>query len=183
MTPPIRARAASWLLAFVLPAQDIEFVVGDLEEEYSSRASRRWYWGQLARSVPRLMWLPIRHGGLVPTCGVALAAGSVQALIELVIGTALYQLGPTGARWPVALSVPVTLASLLFVSHEAARLRPGAATVLAVVAEAVGVWRVLFAASAGEPAPLAVLAGLVIVPTMAFAGGVLALRRPPRAIH
>jgi hypothetical protein len=178
MTLPARARAASWLLACVLPASDVEHVVGDLEEELASRPSRRWYWGQLARSFPRLVCLPIRRSGWVATCGVALAACAVQATIELIVGMALYRFAATSAPWPGVASVALTFSSLLVVSREAARLRPGAATVLAAVAAAAGTSRVLLGSSADGRTPFVMLVGLVVVPALAFAGGILALRRP-----
>ena len=52
-----RRPAFAWLLAFVLPGQDAETIIGDLEEEYASRSrsrfgAGRWYWAQLVRSLP-----------------------------------------------------------------------------------------------------------------------------------
>ena len=51
-------RLALWLLRSRLPAEDREFALGDLEEEFLDRVDRcgrarasRWYWRQAIRSL------------------------------------------------------------------------------------------------------------------------------------
>jgi hypothetical protein len=179
MTFLSRARVSSWLLSLALPADEVQHVVGDLEEELaSSRPHRgsRWYWSQLARSYPRLLWLPIRRSGWLATFGVACTACVIQAGIELIVGFTVYQLSPAAAWWPAAIGLAVTLASLLTVSRLAARIRPGSATAVAVIAGCVLLGRVLHAAVAGQQVPLGTLAALVVVPALAFTGGALACK-------
>jgi hypothetical protein len=179
VTLPSRTRAASLLLAFVLPADDIEHVVGDLEEELASsplRRGHRWYWSQLARSLPSLAWLPIRRTGWLKTLAVAVAACVVQAGIELVVGSALYQLSWHEARWATAISMAITLPSLVFVARFAARISPGSATAVAAIAACVIIGRILAVAVAGHQLPSEALAALVLVPSLAFTGGALACK-------
>ena len=44
MTRRPRAQIASWLLSFVLPVEDVDAVIGDLEEEYVLRPESRARW-------------------------------------------------------------------------------------------------------------------------------------------
>lgn len=97
-----RAHVATWLLAFVLPGQGVETIIGDLEEEYASRSqsrpgAARWYWAQIVRSIPVFLWLPIQRSGWRSTFGVALAACAMQAAIELTTGLAVHELSPPDA--------------------------------------------------------------------------------------
>jgi hypothetical protein len=183
MMLPSRARTASWLLACVLPAQDVEHVVGDLEEELALRAcephgGHGWYWSQLARSLPGLLWLTIRRGRWTATVAVALAACAVQAGIELGVGFGLYLVSSPGTRWAQALSATITLPALVFVNRQAARVRPGAAIAFATIAASVLVTRTALLAVAGRPVPVAMLAAIVVVPALALTGGILARLKP-----
>ena len=176
-----RAHVATWLLACVLPGQDVETIIGDLEEEYASRSrspsdSVRWYWAQIMRSIPVFLWLPIQRSGWLSTFGVALAACAMQAAIEVTTGFAVHELFPPDAPWPAFLALIVTLPSLTLLSYQATRIRPGAGTALAAVAAFAIVVQLLLAAKAGRGIPLGTqLASLVVGPSMAFMGGVLSL--------
>jgi len=173
-----RTRVATWILAGALPAEDIEPVIGDLEEEYASRSRSgsfpaRWYWAQIVRSMPIFLWLSIRRAGWA-TLGVALGACALQAGIEVTIKLAVLTFG-AGAPWPAALSLLVTLPSLTLLSYVATRMRPGAATAMAAVI--VFVVLVQLSVKVGSGLPFGTqMAALVIGPTMAFTGGVLSLR-------
>lgn len=177
-----RSRWAFWILACVLSPRDLEVVMGDLAEEDAIRSSAirgphpsRWYWGQVIRSIPPLLWASIREGGYVATLVTAVGACLVQAMVEL--GGKFLTLTLVGADSGSAavLSWIVGLPSLVFVSYLAARIRPGAATVLtAIVVIAVVVQLMLRA----HDLPLwKQIAALLIGPTAAFAGGVISLRR------
>lgn len=181
MTRPSRVHAASWLLSLVLPAQDVDVVIGDLEEEYVSRpqssARARWYWAQLLRSVPMLLWIPIQRGGLLPTLWIALAACAAQATIELAVGFAVFSVSPPDARWPRLLTVALTFPSLTFVSYRAGRARPGAPTMVAAVAVVMLFGQLLLGIRTGRGVPGGILLALLIVPLLALIGGSLALAR------
>jgi len=189
MTVPSRAQVATRFLAVVLPSQDVDAIVGDLEEEYASRApsspaSTRWYWAQVIRSIPVLVLLPIRRSGWPSTLGIALAACVIQAVVELMTGYVVRALSPPDAQWASAVALAVTLTSLTLLSYGAANVRPGAAIALAgVAALALGI-QLLLAAQSGRGMPLGTLVALVIVPTMALTGGFLSLRgRRPGTRH
>ena len=185
MTVPSCVRIASRLLSLVLPAQDVDVIIGDLEEEYvlrpESSARRRWFWTQILRSVPMLVWIPIQRGGLLTTVGVALAACAAQAVIELAAGFAVYSVFPPDARWPSLMTVVLTLPSLTFVSYRATRARPGASTLVAGVGVVALLGQILLAAHAGRAVPVGMLAALMIVPSLALLGGSLALARGVRS--
>jgi hypothetical protein len=180
MTLPPRAHVATALLAFVLPRQDVEAIIGDLEEEDASRSpsscpSSRWYWAQIVRSIPPLLWLPIDRGGWRSTIAVALTACAIQAVVEVTTGLAVHVLSPATAQWPAGLALLVTLASLALVSYRAARIRAGAAIALAGVAAIAIIVRLALAARAGG-VPVDTVAALLVVPATAFIGGSLSLR-------
>ena len=83
MTPRV-PRVAAWIMAHLTPAADTDVVLGDLAEEFQTRATRdglrsarRWYYEQAGRSVmPTLArrWFPTpmtppEKGPLVRTFG------------------------------------------------------------------------------------------------------------------
>jgi hypothetical protein len=78
------------------------------------------------------------------------------------------------------LTLIVTIPSLTFLSYQATRIRPGAATALAAVAAFAVVVQLLLAAKAGQGMPLGTLAALVVGPSMALTGGLLALKSHQR---
>lgn len=182
MTLPPRAQVATWLLTCVLPGQDVEAIIGDLEEEYASRSrflsgAAGWYWAQIMRSTPALVWLPIQRSGWLPTVGIALAACAIQASVEVTTGLAVRQLSPPDAQWSVVLALAVTLPSLMFLSYQATRICPGAATAVPAVAAFAILVQLVLTASADREIPLGVqVASLVVGPSIAFMGGALSLK-------
>src|SRR4051812_3899104 len=77
------------VLRSLAPDCDVEAMLGDLTEERASRgrkASRSsqgaWYWGQVLRSTPELLWASVTGRGWPATWGAAcllyVAAGAVQ---------------------------------------------------------------------------------------------------------
>ena len=184
MTLSSRARVATALLAILLPREDVEAIIGDLEEEDASRnassGSPLWYWAQIVRSIPSLLWLPVYRGGWRSTFGVALAAALIQSVIEVTTGFAVRALAPTGPLWPLVVALVLTLTSLALVSYMAARVRPGAATVLAGLAVlAIAVQQLLIAYLTGH-VRLVQLAAFVVAPSTAFMGGVMSSKRHRR---
>jgi hypothetical protein len=175
-----RPRVASSLLGWILPARDVEVVIGDLEEEYrlrspASGSALPWYWMQVFRSMPVLLWVSIRRGEWLLTAGVVIAACVVQAAIELTVNAARSNLVSPDTSWPVALSACVTLASLLAVSYAATRIRPAAGmwlTAMVVVAVAV---QVAFKGSQGAAMWIR-LSTLLLGVSMTMAGAMLSRR-------
>jgi hypothetical protein len=175
-----RSRVANWVLACALPPQELEIILGDLEEEYALRSRStpgafRWYWAQIVRSVPVLLWTTVRRGGWLPTLGVALGACAVQAMIELTAKFAIVGLFPPDARWPAVLTLVVTLPSLMLLSFLATRIRPGAATMLTALIVLAVVIQLTVKNGLGLTFWTR-FASLFVGPSIAFTGGVLSLK-------
>ena len=177
MKPPPRARVATTLLAFLIAREDVDAIIGDLEEERASLPSgSRWYWAQIARSILPVLWLSVHRSGLLATCGVALTACLAQMAIEVTTGVAVYRFAPRDALWPAAIALIVTFTSLALVSFRASRIRPGAAIVLAGIAVCAITLQLALAAQAGRDLTGALVA-LVVAPAMALVGGFLSRGR------
>jgi hypothetical protein len=180
MTSSSRSRLASWVLACALPSSDVQAVLGDLEEEYATRLTpapngRRWYWGQVFRSLPCLMLTGIRRGGWVPTLGVAVGACAAQALIELTLKNALVSMVRADGSWAMAFTNFAVLLSLGAITFVAARIRPGAASMLgAIVSLAVVIQ--LVAKSGSGVSPWLQVATLLLAPSIVLTAGALSLR-------
>lgn len=169
------ARVAGWILGCLLPPGDLEVVLGDLEEEYvsSRRRGRAWYWSQIGRSFPSLLLLPVRRGGWLLTLAVALGACVLQAGFELLVQFGLVDVLAIEASIIPAVTGMLTLSSLAVVSYLANRMRPGAATLLAVVVLLAIVIQLIVKTEASVAYRLV---PLLVSPPIAFAGGVLSLR-------
>jgi hypothetical protein len=181
VTRDSRTRWAGWILGCVQPWRGADITLGDLEEEYrlrrqsmhSSRVSR-WYWSQVARSIPVLLWASIRRGGWA-AFAVAVGACIVQAAAELAMKAALSSLLVSNPRLPAFLTLLAVLPMLVLVSYLAARIRPGAATAMAGLIVIAVVIQLLAKTGADMPIWNQIVA-LVVGPSAALAGGVLSLR-------
>jgi hypothetical protein len=178
----IHSRLADWVLTCATPSEDREAVVGDLAEEYAIRLSEGsparalwWYWNQVIRAVPWLLWIPLRRSGVFGALAVAIVACIVQAGVELcavfVIRNVAVQVNSIGPQ--VGLSV--VLLSLFMVSYAAARVRPGAGTLVAVIAMVAAVSQSI----AIGPAALGLshVAGAIAAPSAALAGAAFSTAR------
>lgn len=171
---------ATWLLESLLPKTDRDAVLGDLIEEYAIRARSaspatvaRWYWGQVSRSIPQVMWFAIRRGGLPSTLSVALAAYVAIGPVESAALAAIARL--LGGRPHTLVGVMVGLATIAVVGYVATWVRPGAAQALAAI---VLIAVVLLMATMSGSAPLWYgLTFLIVGPVAALAGGTLCLAR------
>jgi hypothetical protein len=182
----IHSRLADWVLACAVAPADREAAVGDLAEEYAIRVrggsllrASCWYWGQVVRSTPWLIWTAVRRSGWLGTLCVALAACACQVGVELAIRAAITRLPPTdgNARWLVASAV--VLASLVVVSFASGRIRPGASNVLTAVALVAVVLQLFFRNGAGLSAGHQLVV-IVAGPSAACVGGLLSWHvRPP----
>jgi hypothetical protein len=173
-----RTHVATWLFTCVLPADEAESLVGDLEEEGTSRGSSNiavWYWAQVARSLIPLCGVGLRRGGWLSTVTLALLTCSCQAAIELTAAGMVWGLRP-GTVHPVPLTLVITLPSFVWLSYRATRIRPGAGPAVAAVAAVALSARLWLAPGAGARVPVDVLVALVVAPAMALTGTFLALR-------
>jgi hypothetical protein len=103
-------------------------------------------------------------------------ASIVQAIVELTTKSVLSSLFAHQAPLPALVTLLVTIPTLVFVSYRAARIRPGAAIALtALIVLAIAVQLMV---TAGNGMSLwNQVAALLIAPSAAFAGGVLAVRK------
>ena len=177
------SRPASWVLGRLLPARDLEAVLGDLAEEYVLRSRStspssvsRWYWSQICRSIPPLLWVSIRRGGWLITLGVAIGAHIVSGIVEFAGVTAMSTLVAPNARVQAALSLVLGLTTIVLGGYFAEWIRQGAATALAmIVATVVPVLMVTM----GDSSPLWYqIVFLAVGPLAALAGGAVRARSP-----
>jgi hypothetical protein len=177
----IHSRLADWVLACAVAPADREAAVGDLAEEYAIRVrggssvrAACWYWGQVIRSVPWFLWTPVRRSGWCGTLSVALGACLVQASIEEFAAAAIRRLLASDLPVTLLLGLAWVLSSLFCVSYLASRIRPGAGTLLTLIAivAALAQWIVK------GPVEFSLwhLAAVIAAPSAAFAGAALSLR-------
>jgi hypothetical protein len=182
MTRHSPSPVASWLLGRVLPERDRDAVLGDLFEEYALRARSakpstvsRWYWGQVCRSIPRMVWRRVREGQWLRTIGVAAGAYIASGTIEFIGTAAISRVFAPSARLLTVLSLVFGLATIMLGGYFAARIRAEAATALAgIVMIAV---LILIVTKSGSAPIWYGLAFLIVGPLAALAGGTLYLRR------
>jgi hypothetical protein len=181
LTRSARSRWATWMLAFVLSRHTLEAVMGDLDEEHALRSrsisaadAARWYWGQIGRSIPHLLWSAILRGGRLATLGAAAGACLVQAALEFA-GHSAISTAFAPQRVPPIVFLFLGLTTLVLVGYLAAWIRPGAATVLAgmvVIAAAA----MVMAKDDSAPAWYRI-ASLALGPLASLAGGALFLKK------
>jgi hypothetical protein len=150
MTGPHPPRLAEKLLSGVTLAGDRDALMGDLCEEYVSRASAspsaaaRWYWTQAIRSWPILLGRRASHGRWLSTLAIAIAA-------YVVVG-ALNAAGTSMVSWWLGSSVPlgqipsaaIGLVAIGSGAYLASRLRPSAGEVVGGLVAAMAVLMLLF---------------------------------------
>jgi hypothetical protein len=137
MSRRVPSPVASWLLECVVTEPDREAVIGDLIEEYNLRmqsdtpwAVSRWWWGQVGRSIPPMLWTSVRRDWL-RTLPVAIGAYVAAGVLEFAGTTAISRLFSLGALFDSLASVVVGLTTMLLAGYFAAWIRPAAAVVLA----------------------------------------------------
>jgi hypothetical protein len=176
----LRSRLANWILACAIAPADRQCILGDLAEEYAIRrgttsrmSANFWYWTQVLRSIPWLLSGPVRRSGWMATFGVALAACAAQAAVELVTAAFLPGIIQGSARAAVPVALVVVLGSLVVVSCIASRIRPGAGTLLTLMASVAMLVRVFHAGIEGVH--LSHILESACAPSAAFVGAALAV--------
>jgi hypothetical protein len=128
-----------WILTWLMPSAHAEALLGDLLEERRLRlhvgspaSVARWYWMQLASSLPVLLWASLHRRSSFLTLVIAvasyLAAGGVASVLRAALS-------------PMTMSTFVQTVTVLLCSltamaaagYVAALIRPGAAPLLAVL--------------------------------------------------
>jgi hypothetical protein len=177
---------ASWLLAQVLPERNREVVLGDLHEEYVLRArldrfptADRWYWGQVCRSIPRLVWNSARQSRWPSTLAVAIGAYILAGIFEFAATWAISKLLAPGTKAFTVVNLVFGLATFVLAGYIAAWIRPAAANFLAGIVLMVVV-SLLVTMSESAPLWYGVMF-LVGGPLAALAGGTLCRTRNTRS--
>jgi hypothetical protein len=124
------------ILARLMPPAQAEALLGDLLEECRLRqaespaSATRWYWMQLASSLPVLLWTSLRRGSWFITIATAVASFVAAVGILLVLESAL---SPMTTSKPVRAVVALLFfaADLAACGYVAASIRLGAARLLA----------------------------------------------------
>jgi hypothetical protein len=178
------SRAATWLLARLLPARDRDAIIGDLVEEYALRAqssssaiATRWYWGQVCRSLPAFLWSSLKRGQWIGTVGVAMVmyvvANGLEAIGDVAISRLLHLTPESHSH--IVVSLVVGLTTMALGGYVAARTRRNADMVLASLI-LIGVAVLMVAIPDSVPLWYQI-AFLVAGPLASLAGGWLFVRR------
>jgi len=170
------SRWGSRAIAQLVPLHAFDAALGDLAEEYALRAqdtttrrASRWYWGQLARSMPQMMWIDIRRQGWVATCAVAIGAWLIASIVESSADAVLVAWSGSAAAVTGVPGALIGLTALELGGYVAALVRPAATKVLSgLIALVVGVFMV---AGVGDAPLWYGVAFLVFGPLMSIAGG------------
>lgn len=159
--------------------------MGDLAEEYALRARStslftvsHWYWGQVLRSIPPVIWSSIRRGHWLRTLGVAMGAYIATGIVEFAGDAAISRLIAPGSLVHAVLGLIAGLSTMVLGGYLAAWIRPGAATAMAgIVMISVAVLMV----TKSDSVPLWYqLAFLIAGPLASWAGGTLFLKKRTR---
>ena len=171
-------RSANWILSRLLPEAQRDAVLGDLIEERALRSARShtpneswWYLSQVSRSLLPLLWAAARRGHWLATLGAAVAAYGLIKIIESASEVTLFALfTPQSSAFVLALYI-FGPANMMLGGYVAGRIRPGAATALAVISI---IMVLQWMATAGSTVSIWFAAYfLVICPLTALAGGAL----------
>jgi hypothetical protein len=136
---PAAFRHSHRILARLLPDAQAEALVGDLIEEYQLRlrgaaphAAARWYWKQVAASVPSLIWASARRGSWLTTVATAVASYVAVGVLEFVL-TAVVTAMPASMFLQTLLALLAGVAALVVGGYVAGSIRPEAARLLALL--------------------------------------------------
>ena len=139
MSPSTLLRV-QWILAWLMPSTRAEALLGDLLEEcrlrlqVGSQASvARWYWMQLASSLPVLLWASLHRRSSYLTLVIAVASYLAAGGVAFVLRAAL---SPMTTSTFVRTVIDVLLCGVMAMTaagYVAASIRPGAAPLLGVL--------------------------------------------------
>lgn len=182
MTAPMVPRSAVWIVGRLLPKPDRDALLGDLVEEHALRQSVEdrpneslWYWSQISRSLGPLLWAAARRGRWLGIVAVAITIYALISVLESYSDALLSKLFVSGGFAFTIASLAFSPVAMGLGGYAAARMRKGAAAVLAIIS-AVAIVRLMVLS--GNAVAIAYLtAFLVICPLTALAGGALVHRR------
>ncbi len=177
-------RWATWFFGMFLRQRDKEMLLGDLIEEHVLLASTlgrhhasRWYWNQMVRSAPSVLWANIRRGVWLRTLGAVLVGYLVVALLVIAGDLAMSRLLRASTLSYSFVSLAVAIPAMMLGGYLAAWIRPRAAIGLAIFSAVMGGVSI---ALTGDRAPLWYQIALIITgPLAALAGGLIRIRQDP----
>lgn len=128
-----------WLLEYLVPVPYREAMVGDLLEEYLLRlnstsrlATLGWFFCQACRSFPFLVWSSLRDGWAI-NVGLATGVCFVMLMFKFLADSMISRWIDPGSIAQLILFPGLFLLKTSIGGCIAARLRPGATTVLALM--------------------------------------------------
>jgi hypothetical protein len=129
------------LLESLLPGPYREALLGDLVEEYRLRiesaspfTASRWFWSQACRSVPPMVWSSLRSVNCIISISIAMGVYIFMAMLKFAADLMISKLiAPDQTTYVVLLPIGF-LATTAIGGCVAARIRPGATILLALIA-------------------------------------------------
>ena len=139
MSPSTLVRV-QWVLEWFMPSGRAEALLGDLLEERRLRlhvgspvSVARWYWKQLASSLPVLLWASLHRRSSYLTLVIAVASYFAAGGVAFVLRAAL---SPVTTSTFMSIFVDMLLCGVIAMTaavYVAALIRPGVAPLLAVL--------------------------------------------------
>ncbi len=128
------------LLESIAPVACQEAMLGDLIEEYTllaeSRApltASRWFWSQVCRSVPPLVWCSLRSRDWLMKMIIAMGVYVAMAVMKFAADLTISKLAAPAPMTEVVLAPALFLATCAIGGCVAARIRRGASIFLALL--------------------------------------------------
>ena len=139
MSPSTLVRV-QWMLAWLMPSDHAEALLGDLLEERRLRLQvgspasvARWHWRQLAASLPVLLWASWHRRSAFLTLGIAVASYFAAGGVAFVLRAALSPMATSTLMRTVIDMLLCGVIAMTAAGDVAALVRPGAAPLLAVL--------------------------------------------------
>lgn len=133
-------RVPCWLLESILPVSYREEMLGDLIEEYNRRTNSTsalnlsiWFWSQICRSIPSLIWSLLRNGDWLTRLMLAFGVYFAMVILKLSAGAAVSKLIAPGQTGRVVLAPIVFLVTAAIGGCVIARIRREATIFLALM--------------------------------------------------
>ena len=139
MSPSTLVRV-QWILTWLMPSAYAEALLGDLLEERRLRlhvssptSVARWYWMQLASSLPVLLWASLYRRSSLLTLVIAVASYLAAGAVAFVLRAALSPMTTSTFARTVIDVLLCGVIAMTAAGYVAALIRPNAAPLLAVL--------------------------------------------------
>ena len=139
MSPSTLVRV-QWILTWLMPSAYAEALLGDLLEERRLRlhvssptSVARWYWMQLASSLPVLLWASLYRRSSLLTLVIAVASYLAAGAVAFVLRAALSPMTTSTFARTVIDVLLCGVIAMTAAGYVAALIRPNAAPLLAAL--------------------------------------------------